>query len=683
MAHVYARPHHMLQTEEEVLDIVEDDPSTSTREIARQDRTIQFLNVGVVVLHTSDTLPITEDDNQLDSDPVDLAYLGGRAFSSPDPETGKKVENWNEASPKNPEELGEYAEGDIVFPERSRNGMVAQTFRWKDGVVPYEIAGSFSSSDLDRINRAIAIYKKYTCVTFRPRTANDKDYISIVSGRSGCWSSVGRIGGKQEVNLQSPSCTTKVGTPLHELMHAIGFLHEQNRYERDDYVDIVWRNIKNGHKSNFDKADKGTTDGFGVEYDYRSVMHYSNTAFSINGQPTIIPKDSSKVKKIGQRDGFSRGDITKINAMYNCPEKTLDVTKGNSSEPLPAENTDKENIEKEQSSNPLLFRHGARTPIKTYRNDPYADVSCWPEGYGQLTNIGKEEQFQLGRWLRERYDHFLPRKYHKNDITVSSSNFDRCLMSAAVNLAGLYPPEDDQIWNKELLWQPIPIHTAPIQQDPLLAQQKACPKFNRLCKKLTQTKLYQNYFKQYSDLFQYLSEHSGDPITNFEQMRKLYDTLFVQNLNNMTLPNWTKAVFPKPLQEICDFSWTTYTDVPELARLKSGPLINHITTHFENITSGMQDIPKFVMLSAHDDTISNLLNALRVFDGKWPPYSTTVIFELRRDAKRIFLNALYKKSTNTTRLCLPGCDFDCDFGKFVELTKPVRPSLKEWEKECI
>ncbi|KAJ8981188.1 hypothetical protein NQ317_014832 [Molorchus minor] len=36
MAHVYARPHHMLQTEEEVLDIVEDDPSTSTGEIARQ-----------------------------------------------------------------------------------------------------------------------------------------------------------------------------------------------------------------------------------------------------------------------------------------------------------------------------------------------------------------------------------------------------------------------------------------------------------------------------------------------------------------------------------------------------------------------------------------------------------------------------------------------------------------------
>ncbi|KAJ8984500.1 hypothetical protein NQ317_014590 [Molorchus minor] len=31
MAHVYARPHHMLQTEDEVLEIVEDDPSTSTK----------------------------------------------------------------------------------------------------------------------------------------------------------------------------------------------------------------------------------------------------------------------------------------------------------------------------------------------------------------------------------------------------------------------------------------------------------------------------------------------------------------------------------------------------------------------------------------------------------------------------------------------------------------------------
>lgn len=57
---------------------------------------------------------------------------------------------------------------------------------------------------------------------------------------------MGRISGKQEVNLQSPYCTSKVGTSLHEFMHAVGFLHEQNRFERDDFVTIAWKNIKEG-----------------------------------------------------------------------------------------------------------------------------------------------------------------------------------------------------------------------------------------------------------------------------------------------------------------------------------------------------------------------------------------------------------------------------------------------------
>lgn len=77
---------------------------------------------------------------------------------------------------------------------------------------------------------------------------------------------------------------------MHELMHALGFVHEQNRWERDDFVTIAWQNIKNGHEGNFKKADKGSTDGFGVAYDYRSVMHYSPTAFTTNGKATIIPK---------------------------------------------------------------------------------------------------------------------------------------------------------------------------------------------------------------------------------------------------------------------------------------------------------------------------------------------------------------------------------------------------------
>lgn len=55
-------------------------------------------------------------------------------------------------------------------------------------------------------------------------------------------------------------------------MHAAGFMHEQNREERDDYINVLYKNIKSGYESNFDKARKGTTSGQGVGYDYGSVI---------------------------------------------------------------------------------------------------------------------------------------------------------------------------------------------------------------------------------------------------------------------------------------------------------------------------------------------------------------------------------------------------------------------------
>lgn len=56
----------------------------------------------------------------------------------------------------------------------------------------------------------------------------------------------------------------------------------------------------------------------GLPYDYGSMMHYSATAFSANGQPTIVPKDPEA--EIGQRVAFSELDLEKLNAHY-CDKK--------------------------------------------------------------------------------------------------------------------------------------------------------------------------------------------------------------------------------------------------------------------------------------------------------------------------------------------------------------------------
>ena len=57
---------------------------------------------------------------------------------------------------------------------------------------------------------------------------------------------IGRDGGLQFLSL-GDGCMY-VGIVIHELMHAIGFWHEQSRADRDDFVNIIWENIQQGTK---------------------------------------------------------------------------------------------------------------------------------------------------------------------------------------------------------------------------------------------------------------------------------------------------------------------------------------------------------------------------------------------------------------------------------------------------
>ncbi|KAK3509896.1 hypothetical protein QTP70_019379 [Hemibagrus guttatus] len=142
------------------------------------------------------------------------------------------------------------------------------------------------------------------------RRTNEEDYIDILSDQ-GCYSYVGRIGGGQVLSLERNGCVFH-HIIQHELLHALGFHHEQDRSDRDDHVRILLQNVIPGEEHNFDKV---STNNLNTPYDYNSVMHYSRFAFSRNQEPTILPIPDNNVP-IGCATEMSPNDILRVNRLY-------------------------------------------------------------------------------------------------------------------------------------------------------------------------------------------------------------------------------------------------------------------------------------------------------------------------------------------------------------------------------
>lgn len=107
-------------------------------------------------------------------------------------------------------------------------------------------------------------------------------------------------------------------------------------------------------------------------------------------------------------------------------------------------------------------------------------------------------------------------------------------MSAAFNLAGMFPPQNNQIWNDALLWQAIPIHTIPEKQDGILTGRRACPLYEQNYKNYLQSTEIRSILESNSSLLQYLTEHMGREVSTICDINRIYQTLLVEQLKNFT-----------------------------------------------------------------------------------------------------------------------------------------------------
>ncbi|XP_054882706.1 hatching enzyme 1.2-like isoform X1 [Poeciliopsis prolifica] len=210
--------------------------------------------------------------------------------------------------------------GDIA-PSKLRNAdpCTATGCKWpKTGkyvYIPVYISSSYSTAERNIIIKGLVSFHASTCIRFVWRTSSQQtDFLHFYSG-SGCWSYLGRQGGQQLVSLSRNGCMYH-STVQHEINHALGFHHEQVRSDRDSFVQVLTQNIIPGNEHNFEKVQ---TNNLGTPYDFNSIMHYSKTAFSRNGQPTLLSKANPSLN-FGRASSMSANDIARINRLYGCCE---------------------------------------------------------------------------------------------------------------------------------------------------------------------------------------------------------------------------------------------------------------------------------------------------------------------------------------------------------------------------
>ncbi|KFD54604.1 hypothetical protein M513_04549 [Trichuris suis] len=307
----------------------------------------------------------------------------------------------------------------------------------------------------------------------------------------------------------------------------------------------------------------------------------------------------------------------------------------------------------------LVWRHGDRAPVDNFTSNP-DKATAWPVGLGELTKLGIQEHYKLGEYLRKRYSDFLPAAYNAKTVHVRSTDYNRTIMSALANLAGLFPLQSHHRWSANVSWQPVPVHSVPGVDDDV------------------------DIVKQNGDFFTFLRNQTGLPLTSLNDIRFVYDPLNCARIHKHLTPYWVSDEVFQKIRDLFALSTTYWYKGDEHKRLRGGTLLKDILMRMLSVSNNRTNSAfKLYAYSGHDATLVALFENLGIYDVRLlPGYTSVIIFELREISARYFVRILYKNGIDAQEvlLKLPFCEENCPLDDFVERFDHCAPI--NWKSEC-
>ena len=202
---------------------------------------------------------------------------------------------------------------------------------WPGGVIPYDLSKLTPAQQTTALRAMQCWTNTGANITFVPRTT-EVECVSF-TGNTNSGNNTSLVGFKKgvraDINITAFWWRQGPWMPAHELGHALGFFHEHQRWDRDQFVTIHYENIKRGRASDYDWIPKTNWMVTSLPYDYRSIMHYricwaskceSECKDGVGNSPCAViePVDKQYDGVIGQwtDNGISALDAERARLVY-------------------------------------------------------------------------------------------------------------------------------------------------------------------------------------------------------------------------------------------------------------------------------------------------------------------------------------------------------------------------------
>ncbi|EJT99345.1 phosphoglycerate mutase-like protein [Dacryopinax primogenitus] len=321
-------------------------------------------------------------------------------------------------------------------------------------------------------------------------------------------------------------------------------------------------------------------------------------------------------------------------------------------------------------------------------------------GFGQLTDKGVVSTSLFGSSLRALYVDklgFLPPFYLPESAYFRSTDMPRTIATLQHIISHLYPP-----WQHPAgeLAAPSPRILVRFQADEDLMQNMTCERF-RLFREVWAKAVEPHIDEQLKVLDEKLSKYiDGRPVrlNGHPKLSGLLDTVKSAHAHGIPVPpEFREPEVMRLMESAVVAEWFGGYRHPEIRTLGSGRVFSDLQKVMSTKIASPSDPIKLRILSTHDTTLATMLISMGVFDGKWPDFTSSIIFELfRRDeGRRLFssakpqyyVRARYQNRSLSLPACAPvGAHYPnrpelCTFQAFSSLVATMTP--KNWRQQCL